>query len=294
MPFAEVTKHTDAQGHLSLEHDCGLENAGRDVRISLDLLAPPRLFRGSRKHILDLVFAEKFKERMQNLIHTDCVVLDSASGPIPSGFDSPGEVDLDEFVRRFLGEPVALRLKDNLNRNWWAPYGGTRPKMDLICKASISGQTGLLFVEAKAHEGELDWGGKPLADDASQGTVLNHENIAAQIRSASVGLDRLCPGFNLSIANHYQLANRLTYLWKLASVGIPVALLYLGFLGDDDLFSYDYLRDDAHWLRVMGGYVEGVVPQSFPERIWTSGNTPLVMLIRSVECTKTVVEPQRI
>ncbi len=165
--------------------------------------------------------------------------------------------------------------------------------MDLICKARIGERLGLLFVEAKAHEGELDWGGKPLADDASEGSVKNHENIATQIKTASESLDRLSPGFNLSITSHYQLANRLSYLWKLASIGIPVALLYLGFLGDDELFPNDYLRDEAHWLRVMGGYLESVVPQNFPERVYTLGDAPLVMLIRSVPCiVKTAVVPR--
>jgi hypothetical protein len=281
MPFEELTKRTDANGRLILEYDFGSENADREVRVSLDLLAPPHQYRGSRKHILDLVSANNFLERMQTLIGVDYIALDPTPEPMPGGFNSPGELDLEEYVRRSLGQAVAAQLRDHRGRNWWAPNGGTRPQMDLICRAHIAGQPGLLFVEAKAHEGELDWGGKPLADDATDGSVLNHENIGTQIRLASESLDNLCPGFDLSIASHYQLANRLTYLWKLASIGIPVALLYLGFLGDDEYFSCDYLRDEAHWLRVMGGYLEGVVPQSFPEQVMMSADTPIVMLIRS-------------
>ncbi len=158
-------------------------------------------------------------------------------------------------------------------------------QMDLVCKVRVAGKSGLLFVEAKAHEGELDWGGKPLADDASEGSRQNHANITAQVDKASADLNaHATPGFNLSINNHYQLANRITYLLKLASLGIPVVLLYLGFTGDD-YFPNDYLRDDRHWQRVMGGYLQGVVPHRFPERRFTMpGGGSLEMLIRSMPC----------
>src|SRR5438270_9954888 len=101
--------------------------------------------------------------------------------------------------------------------------------MDLICSLKIGNNNGLLFVEAKAHEGELDWGGKPFKEDSSEGSRLNHQNITQRINQASTGLLKSCgPGFNLSINSHYQLANRLAYLWKLAESGVPVVLLYLG------------------------------------------------------------------
>jgi hypothetical protein len=35
----------------------------------------------------------------------------------------------------------------------------------------------------------------------------------------------------------------------------------------DTYFRADYLRDDAHWQRVVGGYLQGVMPQQFPERL---------------------------
>jgi len=91
------------------------------------------------------------------------------------------------------------------------------------------------------------------------------------------------PGFNLSINSHYQLANRLAYLWKLAECGVPAVLLYLGFTGDQ--YFADYLHDERHWQRVMGGYMQEVVPHSFPERRHDCPNGGSVhLLVRSVPC----------
>jgi hypothetical protein len=47
-----------------------------------------------------------------------------------------------------------------------------------------------------------------------------------------------------------------------ASVGVPVLLLYLGFIGDT--YFRDYLRDADHWQQLMRGYLQGVVPSDLP------------------------------
>jgi hypothetical protein len=38
-------------------------------------------------------------------------------------------------------------------------------------------------------------------------------------------------GWTLSRDSHYQLTNRFAWAWKLASMGVPVVLGYLGFQG---------------------------------------------------------------
>ena len=43
----------------------------------------------------------------------------------------------------------------------------------------------------------------------------------------------------------------------MASVGVPVLLLYLGFIGDT--YFRDYLRDADHWQQLMRRYLQGVV-----------------------------------
>ena len=163
---------------------------------------------------------------------------------------------------------------------WWVTGRGTRPTWDLLCHPIVSEKPGLLLVEAKAHEGELDWAGKRLQPSAKLASKVNHAQIADCIRETNVALNKLCDGvFGLDVDSHYQLANRIAYAWKLADLGLPVVLLYLGFTHDN--YFDDYIRDDAHWQRVMGGYMQGVVPQQFPERVHNlaSGGS-LQMLVR--------------
>jgi len=69
----------------------------------------------------------------------------------------------------------------------------------------------------------------------------------------------------LTAGSHYQLANRLASVYKVASVGMPVVLLYLGFTGDT--YFRDYLRDADHWRQLMRGYLQGVVPPDLPGRV---------------------------
>jgi hypothetical protein len=284
MPPIEITKATDEQGRLVVEHSFGETAPRRDVRVTIELIPQPSQFQGSRLHILELVGRTDFKSCLASLIGIQQVEIPDEPHAIPIGHETPGEMTVEDYLTAYCPEdwPEAVRRLDG--GRWWAPLGGAKPKMDLICKIIINGKPGLLFVEAKAHEGELDWNGKPLADDASEGSRQNHDNIAAQIASANEHLNRNAyPGFNLSIGNHYQLANRVTYLWKLANLGIPTLLLYLGFTGDG-YFPSDQIRDDRHWLRIMGGYLQGVIPQDFPERMLRlkSSDTPLGMLIRSL------------
>ena len=46
------------------------------------------------------------------------------------------------------------------------------------------------------------------------------------------GYGSLKRGLRSAAARNYQLANRLAFTWKLASLGLPTVLIYLGFYGD--------------------------------------------------------------
>jgi hypothetical protein len=69
----------------------------------------------------------------------------------------------------------------------------------------------------------------------------------------------------LDVESHYQLAFRVAWAAFLANKGIPVALLYLGFTGDSA--TPRFLRDDAHWQRLMGAYMIGKLPLGLPEKV---------------------------
>lgn len=243
----------------------------------------PSRDRGSRKHVLDLLEGGEFKEKMAEIFTGTEIHLAPEPQPQPinrSDRAAWSELDVEGYLKQ---RPVTA-WNGLFPSDWWVKGRGTRPTWDLLCHILVGERPGLLLVEAKAHEGELDWDGKRLSSSAKVASKDNHDRIAGCIRQASDALNRICDGvFNLHVDSHYQLANRVAYTWKLASLGLPVVLLYLGFHGDR-YFDHDYIRSPDHWQRVMGGYLEGVVSQQFPEQAFSlEGGGTLKLLIRSLK-----------
>jgi hypothetical protein len=224
--------------------------------------------RGSAKHILDLLDTDHCRESLNALIADGSASIDSTDRWQPFGKadkDASRELEIPAFCDKHFFE---LANHDCL-KNWWLPPqadGRTRKgaTWDLLSTCTIQGRKGLLLVEAKAHENELEYSGKPLTPTASVQSKLNHEHIRKNVSEVSDELNRCADGvFNLSINSHYQLANRIAWAWNLAECGIPVVLLYLGFTGDT-YFRSDYLQDADHWQRAMGAYMHDVVPKGLP------------------------------
>jgi hypothetical protein len=219
---------------------------------------------GSRKHILDLIESRDFVALIGETLKSTNVRLAVQHQPRPRGRIQKAdwaECSLEVYLRSHRIQAWSAPL----DPCWWVIGRGNRPTWDLLCHVLIGKKPGLLLVEAKAHEGELIWAGKPLAPTAKRASKENHNRIAGCISEANSALNKLCQGFfNLGLDSHYQLANRVAYAWKLASLGLPVVLMYLGFVGD--IYFADYIRDDPHWQRIVGGYLQGVVSQHFPEK----------------------------
>ena len=83
---------------------------------------------------------------------------------------------------------------------------------------------------------------------------------------------------------NYQMSNRFAWAWKLADLGIPVVLIYLGFLNASDMSDQGRtFTDDADWQRVVKRHSEAL----FAAEVWgqrlTCGSAPLIPLIRSIE-----------
>ena len=153
----------------------------------------------------------------------------------------------------------------------------------LLRWSALWGLPGLALVEAKAHERELGWGGKRLRADRSDNSAENHERIGQAIAEASAALDRIVPGVRVSRDSHYQLANRVAYSWKLASMGVSVLLVYLGFIGDNGIANVGPpLRDHEHWQSVIRAYTGGVLPERFFDRWLPCGKAQMRMVVRSM------------
>ena len=164
--------------------------------------------------------------------------------------------------------------------NWWlAVQGGANtPNWDIACTASIGGRDGLILVEAKAHDKELKAEGKP-----DGGNAANRARIAAAIDEANRGLNAILPGWGLSRDSHYQLSNRFAWSWKIASLGIPVILVYLGFLHAEEMCDVGTPIADADaWVRLVKDYGRGIVPEAAWEEELLVNGTPVRPLIRSL------------
>lgn len=185
-------------------------------------------------------------------------------------------------------------LLDNDKRKalteWWlaVPGGANKPNWDIASTCTIEGKRGLLLIEAKAHSKELVLAeaGKSEPDDSDHSRE-NHEKIGEAIKQANVGLNSIMKGWALSRDTHYQLCNRIAWSWKLASLGVPTVLIYLGFLNAAEMKSNQSQPfDDANaWEISMLNHAKGIVPtDAWNKRLEVSG-TPMWFLIRSLELT---------
>ena len=94
--------------------------------------------------------------------------------------------------------------------------------------------------------------------------------------------------FRLGTASHqsrdhkYQLSNRFAWAWRLADLGIPVALLYLGFLNAQDMGDIDpeLFRSAEQWADAVREYGKGVVDNACWGQWLDIGGTPLLPLLR--------------
>ena len=135
------------------------------------------------------------------------------------------------------------------------------PNWDVASTCKIEGKEGLLLVEAKAHRNELTKRGKR-KPTGSQNRRKNHERIGSAIKEANAGLGSVTRGiWGLSRDHHYQLANRFAWSWKLAMLGVPVVLLYLGFLNADEMDGALFRTEDD-WACALKDHARGVVDNS--------------------------------
>lgn len=237
--------------------------------------------RGSLKHVLDLLDSGRFAQTMSGLLGKHGVQVNEDDAWRPQGYGQPDEWTSEKFC----GEHCRDWFDSNQFSGWWKISSGNPPQWDILSTCNIDNAPGLLLVEAKANDQELDWKGKSLSPEPSQGSKENHRIIGECIEEANTALNQHLPGFAISRDRHYQLSNRIASAWKLAQCGLPVALLYLGFTGDEGIRtpSRNPITDHDHWQRLMGAYMHGVVPQHLPGTIIheKSGGS-MRMLIKSL------------
>jgi hypothetical protein len=195
------------------------------------------------------------------------------------------EWDTNLIEEAKLGNSIGFLSDDQREKvtSWWLAVraGANTPNWDMASTCIIGEKNGLLLVEAKAHDAELKKDGKPRDKDASDGSDRNHEQIGRAISAASAGLNEAMAGWNLSRDSHYQLANRFAWAWQLASMGVPVLLVYLGFLCATEVNDLGKpFADYADWSRVVLEHSRNIVPQRAWGQDIKAGCTTIKPLIR--------------
>lgn len=252
-----------------------------------------RDFKGSRYRCL--LLTSQSGDNVRTFLH-ELVAPHAAITPEcgwrPLGFRAPGEVRLEKRCRvPFLKDEQREELA-----SWWLKnrQGANTPNWDLVAQCRVGGKPALVLVEAKAHAGELGEN-----DRCQSGNEENSIQIAAAIRKANEGLDVVLPGWALERDSRYQLSNRFALSWKVASMGIPVILVYLGFLDTWDMAdgSRTLLTSPEVWRDCLVKYAEKTVPRAAWGRILQirngqGGETPFIPLIRAarVEVMAELVE----
>jgi hypothetical protein len=214
---------------------------------------------------------------------------------MPRGIAHPKEAKLGDALS-FLSDGHREAVT-----GWWLAVRkrANTPNWDMASTATIDGTEGLVLVEAKAHSAEIKIDGKPAgrkpvpAEDKAEtrsvgarpdNSARNHERIAIACREASAALDDLLPGWALSIESRYQLCNRFAWTWKLASLGIPVILVYLGFLHAEEMRDQGLPLDSAeNWDRLVRDHSHGIVPPLVWDRAISIQGTPVRAVIRSMD-----------
>jgi hypothetical protein len=108
---------------------------------------------------------------------------------MPQGFDELEEAQLHR-APRLLDANISSALA-----SWWlapASREAKTPNFDIASSCTIEDKPGLLLVEAKAHDTELnnEAAGRILKADSSTNRRLSHARIGAAIDEARTGLER--------------------------------------------------------------------------------------------------------
>ena len=196
----------------------------------------------------------------------------------PRGTRDTREAQLDKVLRggrQFLDESRRQQLKD-----WWLVYRkeiARTPTWDVASTCSIFGRKGLLLVEAKAHVNELK------TRDECSASGANRDQIERAVQCANAGLSDVTGGtWRLGIERHYQLSNRFAWSWKIASLGVPVALMYLGFLNAQEMPEPRF-HCESDWHLALQDHARGVVDETCWDKGFEVAGTPLVPLVRVAE-----------
>jgi hypothetical protein len=244
----------------------------------------PKERRGSklRCHLLTHGSREEVAVRLTQLIRPWGKV-DITDRWMPHGFTDIAEAQLGR-----VGDLVSPAVGQALVHWWLAIPGGARiPHWDIASTCTVEGKPGLLLIEAKAHDEELikEEVGKRRERNETSGQRRNREQIRTRMHESNAGLvSSTRSEWALSIEHHYQMSNRFAWAWKLTELGIPVILIYLGFLNAIEMSDRGVpFHNHKSWEELVLAHSNPLFPGQVWNREWRSHVQLFVPLIRSVE-----------
>ena len=248
--------------------------------------------RGSRPRCVLLADGERgdVAVRLTRLVNLPGVVVSAEDTWQPHGrpvlrhcsWDTTPSDEIDLARPNDLVSPCVRRRL----QSWWLAVPGRRsrtPTWDIATTCTIRNRPGLLLMEAKAHSAELDHLGK--RTPSTTNGWKNHERIGAAIAEANDGL-RLTNGrpWALSRDGHYQLSNRLAWAWNLASLGIPVVLVYLGFLNATEMTDRGQpFRSEDEWKSILMDHCDVIVDRRSWGEWLDVGGVPMIAVARGYD-----------
>ncbi len=239
------------------------------------------MYRGSRKHVIDWTGRPSFLGELRQTIGSLPLSIGGRFAWMPRGADNPTEARLEEFGPKWIPDlPAWIEIQ-----SWWLRYRrrANTPNWDIAVGCQVDQRPGLILVEAKANWPELGIGGKKLPRNASQRSRENHEHIGHAIDQACLGWQGIDKRVRFTRDSHYQLANRLAFTWKLASLGFPIVLLYLGFTGDEGLRAEvgPPFSNDEDWRKAFAEYIQDIFPTDLLDKRVEFNQAPVWVIARS-------------
>jgi hypothetical protein len=108
--------------------------------------------------------------------------------------------------------------------------------------------------------------------------------IGACIQDASLALsEQTHLVWALSRDWNYQMANRFTWARKLTELEIPVILIYLGFIGCEEMRKGSAQRpiiDKEDWQHMVQAHSQPLFPREIWDQEWNVHGQPFIPLIR--------------
>ena len=236
--------------------------------------------RGSRPRCVLLTDGSKDRvaRRLTGIVGRPEVEVSADDRWQPQGTHKVREAELDK-LRKGDVDLLTDEIRGQL-QEWWLIEGRGRsrtPSWDIASTCTVSGRKGLLLVEAKAHSDELSEG------DRCAAGPTNRKRIVSALGEANAGLQEATGGpWRLSAEHRYQLANRFAWSWKLATLGVPVVLVYLGFLNAVEMTDKGTpFVSHGDWKDALLQYCSASIDTACWETTLDIGGTPLLPSIRS-------------